>query len=188
MDPNRWEVLERYSRWKHRIRWSSLPEDIVSAIAAHLDEHNVLCLVRALVDDPQDNPEQVPSCVRPLWIRCMLCDSFRRFVYTHVSEEALYHSRDISSSVLFVDWSCFSDLPASPVAEFLWRDKRPHVLFHETRLIDVLAKQAKKNLPVVRLTVHQHLLWGGKSVLHPSPFLTRLYSCIPPPLLCHVGR
>ena len=176
-----WDRLERYAKWKGRFRWVDFPDDVLTLIVSHLTETEVLTLVRALA--PENDAQEVPKFLRDLWIRCVVFHSFRRFVYDQLAEVVLYHARDTTSCALFADWSCFSPEQAPPLVEFAWVNRRPQVVFHEDRMMWQILVQSKKRLPTVRLTVHEHRVWGSKNFLDPEPLFAIAYPFIPNALL-----
>lgn len=175
----RWARLERYARWRRCFRWELFPDDVVSLIASQLTEGEVITLIKALVGSAPASPDVVPHCLRHRWIRCDLCASFRAFLFENISDEVLYRTRDHVSSLLCIDWSVFTGTPPTPVVEFYWHLRRPRVVVHNDRLLHEIAKCAKREVSVVRLTVHQHYVCWGKDVLQPQPIMMRTFPLIP---------
>lgn len=155
-------------------------------IVAHLTETEVLSLGRAL--SPDDDVHVLPAFFRDLWIRCTVFHSFRKFVCDHIAEVVLHHAHDTTSCVLFADWSCFSPTRPPPLVEFAWVNRRAQVIFHEDRMMWQILVQGTKRLPTVRLTVHEHRVWGSQSLVHPDPVCVFAYPYLPNPLLGYVQR
>lgn len=178
-----WSRLERYARWKSRLRWAMLPDDLVAAIADHLAPADLTALVDALVADADEHPDAVPACLRARWALCRVRAAFGDFVRRRLEDEIMFLTRDCTSAVLFFDWSCFSAEHPRPVVEFAWTGRRAQVVYYEENFCAEVRSHARAHLPAVRVTVHQHMSTAGRSLLHPQPFLAQSHVLIPPRLL-----
>ena len=118
MTPELWHRLERYARWKGKLHWGDLHNDLVILIVSYLDSKEVLILVEAIAG-PVQTPLLVPTYIRDVWMRCKLCQSFHDFVHHHISEEVLYKTRGHASSILCMNWSPFSKCPPATRSRIL---------------------------------------------------------------------
>lgn len=182
---DRWGRVERYARWRSKLRWGDLPDDIVTSIVTHLDDTDVDTLARALVGDPLERWAAIrPRTLQTAWLQGELYRFFASFVYGDLADEVLHDTRSpFASTAMVLDWSCFSPVSANVVAEFSWRQKRAHVEIHRDRLMWELWRHVWDGLPVARATLHRVLNFNGESVLNPSP--TRVVECllVPPTLV-----
>lgn len=178
-----WERMERYSRWRRHLHWTSFPDDVSATIVAHLCAEDVLSLAEALVPRAETTPQKVPNYLRHWWMRCWVWKEFRRHVSSTLSDRLLHDTRECTSTLLFMDWSCFSPSPPEPVAVFRWVEKRALVEFRDDILLRRMNFNADKGLPTVRLSAHQNLRWAASDVLHPVPFHVSTCSLIPPSFL-----
>ena len=181
---SRWHRLERYCRWRRCLRWSLLPDDVVTLVASYLTEEEVLSLGAAFLAADQD-PALVPAAFRGLWMRCSMSRAFKQFVLREASEEALWHAKECHSFQFVVDWSCFSPSPPRPVVEIGWVGKRPQVIFDEWALWRAILHHARHDLPVCRITAHARFAFAHSHVMHPAPSFAKAFTLIPPTFLPH---
>ena len=186
----RWTRLERYARWRSgRLALESLGDDLLGAVAAHLDGPDLLRLVEAMLGaaprvDVPAHVASVPEPLRALWLEHVIVAAFETHVYA-LAERALFHARDALGVMLLADWSPFvppDAEAASPVAEYAWAYEpalASRVRCHRLRLLSVVRDCLARAMPAVRLALHTHFRWGDGVVVHPHAVAQHVYYVLP---------
>ena len=166
------------------MKWNDFPDDIIKVISYFLTRTEVQALVYALLDTPYLFPEQIPISLRRTWIQSKVLESFKNFVYDELADKILYETREpFTSTVILLDWSCFSAKKPFPVSEIMWMKRRACVHFYDTRLLDELEEHAAMGLTVVRVTIHRSIIWKDTKIVNPEPTSATTHRLIPDHLL-----
>lgn len=184
---NRWERLERYSRWKQaRLRIDLLPNDVMLNILGFLIHEDVCTLLNALYAVPRQElkrrheAQRVPSELRAEWLHGAACDGVRRMLYS-LGEIALYHARDCSRVCVYANWSVFSG-PYMPMSlcTYEWTHLRTAtVIVDDPEVRGLVERVSVTGQNAVSLALYRYLWWGGNWVLNPDPCYRTTYAVFP---------
>ena len=168
-----WERLERYARWRGRMRLIELPCDLLHGmVKQYLLPHDVLCLGEAFADEPLDWSDAgafvraLPLWLRLLWMRALGTWRAHQLV-REIESEALWYAMRVGALRLHLDWSPFAARsPCAPLALIEWR--------HSDRCANTLVDTAVASRATARVlsrrcaNVQASLIAASQSALSPT--------------------
>lgn len=169
---DRWSRLERYARFKSKLAFHALPDEIISYIMSRFLTFDDVCrLLEAYVGRPlnfdiRQDVVLVPDEFRGTWI----VHNMRARIVWHLhamADTALYAIRHGGVAYAVADWSPFSPTEAVPIALYGWcvAPRVTRIVELNERAIDELMLSAsRKATPVVRINLHHVLLFPSQSV------------------------
>lgn len=181
-----WERLERYARWRGRMRLIELPCDLLHGMAKqYLLPHDVLCLGEAFAGEPLDWSDAgafvraLPLWLRLLWMRALGTWRAHQLV-REIESEALWYAMRVGALRLHLDWSPFAARsPCAPLALIEWR--------HSDRCANTLVDAAVASRATARVlsrrcaNVQASLMAASQSALSPTaPVLRLQWELLPP--------
>lgn len=180
---NRWDLVERYARYRGRMHLERLPCDVLRLIVTFLTQEEMLTLAEALVGRPvrwNMDPFPVPDFLRTVWRQAMGAVRLRLLIQ-NLSDDAFWYGSLFGKSHLHVDWSPFSRRPFQPIAYYLWSSERPHcrLTVNESEIYRCIERAAARGSSCVGVSLYIHST-HYRNGMQLRPVMSCHYDIVPP--------
>lgn len=182
----RWDRLERYARWRsHRLPLLALPDDVLAHLASHhLDAASLRALAEAVVGWMPSmwatrDVAAVPKPLRASWLLTCVLASVEAQLYA-LRDFCIFHARDCTTVLVFLDWTPFASSASMPVATTYWES--PHcanMRVCQHALQRAVMQSCMLARPVAHVAVHAVLHWHGRTILRAKPLMQTSLPVLP---------
>ena len=185
---DRWERLERYSRWKqNRLRLDMLPGDVLLTITGLLSHADICNLLNALFSVPRSNlktlkqAQLVPEQLRGEWLHGAACDALCHALHT-MGDVAMFHAHNCTCVRAHVNWSVFTGntMPMA-LCTYRWSPQRTACQeINGDELYRTVQHASCSGNSAISIFLYQYVLYGDNSwVMYPKPCHCITHSVFP---------